>query len=272
MHHDAAAVSSMLQHVRTPRRAFRKRIVVLPAYNAESTLAATIEDIPRDVVDEIILVDDRSRDRTVELARALGLTTIVHERNRGYGGNQKTCYDTALARGADVVIMLHPDYQYDGRLIPAFLNVLELGVCDVMLGSRVRTRHEALAGGMPVWKYVSNRLLTLTENILLGQNLGDFHSGFRVYTRQVLETLPYHDFSEDFVFDSQFLASAAYFGFRIGDAPMPCRYFAEASSINFRRSCTYGLATLSTVAKFNLQRLGLGRFRIFERRNAAARP
>lgn len=210
-------------------------------------------------------MDDCSPDRTVEIARDLGLTTIVHEANRGYGGNQKTCYDAALARGADVVFMLHPDYQYDGRLIPAFLNVLELGVCDVMLGSRVRTRRETLAGGMPVWKYVSNRVLTLFENVALGQNLGDFHSGFRAYTREVLETLPYHRFSDDFVFDSQFLASAASFGFRIGDAPMPCRYFAEASSINFRRSAIYGLHTLWTIAQFNLQRAGLARFDIFSR-------
>jgi glycosyltransferase involved in cell wall biosynthesis len=260
-----------IQRLRNAERTFQRRIVVLPAYNAESTLEATIADIPRDCVEEIILVDDASRDRTVEIARRLGLTTIVHERNRGYGANQKTCYDAALAHGADVVIMLHPDYQYDGRLIPAFLKVLELGACDVMLGSRVRTRAEALAGGMPVWKYVSNRLLTFVENVGLGQNLGDFHSGFRVYTRAVLETLPYHRFSDDFVFDTQFLAAAAHFGLRIGDAPMPCRYFAEASSINFGRSCTYGLLTLWTVAQFHLHRLGLRRFGIFES-NKGDRP
>lgn len=260
-----ARVEADLRAVRYEPRPFNRRIVVLPAYNAEPTLRATVADLPRDCVDEIILVDDGSRDGTVEIAGQLGLTTIVHARNRGYGGNQKTCYDTALAHGADVVIMLHPDYQYDGRLIPAFLNVLELGVCDVMLGSRVRTRQEALAGGMPVWKYVANRGLTFLENLGLGQNLGDFHSGFRVYTRGVLETLPYHRFSDDFVFDSQFLAAAAYFGFRIGDAPMPCRYFKEASSINFRRSCAYGLKTLWSVAQFNLQRAGLARFDIFKR-------
>ncbi len=268
----AVAVESALRAVRADRRVFRRRIVVLPAYNAEATLGPTLADIPRDCVDEIILVDDGSRDRTVEIARAAGLTTLVHPANRGYGGNQKTCYDAALARGADVVIMLHPDYQYDGRLIPAFLEVMSLGVCDVMLGSRVRTRAEALAGGMPVWKYAANRALTLIENVALGQNLGDFHSGFRCYTREVLETLPYHAFSDDFVFDSQFLAAAAYFGFRIGDSPMPCRYFAQASSINFRRSVTYGLGTLRTLAQFSLQRAGLGRFKIFNRRSSVAAP
>lgn len=254
-----------VRRVRHDRRIFKRRVVVLPAYKAESTLQATIADIPREWVDEIILVDDCSPDRTVETARELGLTTIVHQVNRGYGGNQKTCYDAALESGADVVFMLHPDYQYDGRLIPAFLSVMELGVCDVMLGSRVRTRRETLAGGMPVWKYLSNRALTFVENVALGQNLGDFHSGFRAYTREVLTTLPYHQFSDDFVFDSQFLAAAAFFGFKIGDAPMPCRYFAQASSINFRRSTTYGLRTLWTVAQFNLQRAGLARFDIFNR-------
>ncbi len=253
----------VVRRVRRERKTFRRRVVVLPAYNAESTLKATVDDLPRECVDEIILVDDGSKDRTVETARELGLTTIVHEKNRGYGGNQKTCYDTALRLGADVVFMLHPDYQYDGRLIPAFLQVLELGVCDVMLGSRVRTRRETLAGGMPVYKYLANRLLTLAENLALGQNLGDFHSGFRVYTREVLETLPYHEFSDDFVFDSQFLASAAWHGFKIGDAPMPCRYFAEASSINFKRSSTYGIRTLWTVVQFNLQRAGLAKYDIF---------
>lgn len=254
-----------LARVRRERLSFGRRVVVLPAYNAATTLQATVADIPRDAVDEIILVDDRSRDETVALSRQLGLVTIEHDRNRGYGGNQKTCYDLALAHGADVVIMLHPDYQYDGRLIPAYLAILELGVCDLMLGSRVRTRRETLAGGMPIWKYVSNRALTLIENFGLGQNLGDFHSGFRVYRRAVLETLDYHRFSDDFAFDTQFLAAAAHHGFRIGDAPMPCRYFPEASSINLWRSCKYGLETLRVVAQFNLQRMGLAQFDIFRR-------
>ncbi len=250
-------------HVRRERREFQRPVVVLPAYNAEATLEATVRDIPADAVDEIILVDDASQDGTVALARRLGLTTLTHPVNRGYGANQKTCYDTALRSGADLVFMLHPDYQYDGRLIPAFAEIIALGVCDVMLGSRIRSRREALSGGMPVWKYLSNRALTIIENFALGQNLGDFHSGFRVYTRAVLETLPYHRFSDDFAFDSEFLAAAVWFGFQVGDAPMPCRYFPEASSINFRRSVVYGLRTLHTVVRFNLQRAGLMRFPIF---------
>jgi glycosyltransferase involved in cell wall biosynthesis len=252
---------------KTRTRSFSRRIVVLPAYNAASTLEATVRDIPAGAVDEIVLVDDRSRDNTVAIARSLGLTVIEHDRNRGYGANQKTCYREALARGADVIIMLHPDYQYDARLIPHFLGFLETGVCDLMLGSRIRTRHEALSSGMPVWKYVSNRLLTITENVVLGQNLGDFHSGFRVYAREVLETIPFERNSDDFVFDTQFLAQAAWFGFRLGDAPVPCRYFEEASSINFSRSVTYGLGTMATLGQYLLQRWGIGRFGIFERRN-----
>jgi glycosyltransferase involved in cell wall biosynthesis len=215
----------------------------------------------------VILVDDASDDTTVARARELGIHTVVHERNRGYGANQKTCYDAALELDPDVVVMLHPDYQYDPRLIPYFVGFLRANVCDVMLGSRIRTRREALDGGMPGYKYLSNRLLTVLENLVLGQNLGDFHSGFRVYTREVLETIPYHENSDDFVFDSEFLAQAVYFGFRIGDCPMPVRYFAEASSINFRRSARYGLATVATLGKFTLQRAGLGRFRLFHRRD-----
>jgi len=253
----------LTEQVRRERHVFQRRVVVLPAYNAEATLESTVRDIPRHAVDEIILVDDASRDGTVALARRLGLTTLTHAVNRGYGANQKTCYDTALRSGADLIFMLHPDYQYDGRLIPAFTEIIALGVCDVMLGSRIRSRREALAGGMPIWKYLSNRALTIVENFALGQNLGDFHSGFRAYTRAVLETLPYHRFSDDFVFDSEFLAAAVWFGFRVGDAPMPSRYFPEASSINFRRSVVYGLRTLQTLMRFNLQRADLMRFPIF---------
>ena len=253
-------------------RRLDRRIVVLPAYNAASTLALTVNDIPKDSIDEIILVDDGSQDDTVAIARSLGLTTIVHDRNRGYGGNQKTCYRAALDHGADVVIMLHPDYQYDARLIPAFLRFLETGVCDVMLGSRIRTRGEALTSGMPAWKYVSNRLLTITENVMLGQNLGDFHSGFRVYVREVLETIPWERNSDDFVFDSQFLAQVAWFGFRLGDAPVPCRYFDEASSINFPRSVRYGVGTLLTLGQFLAQKSRLGRFSIFEPRTTPNDP
>jgi glycosyltransferase involved in cell wall biosynthesis len=240
-----------------------KIIVVMPAYNAELTLEKTVKDIPDGCVDDIILTDDASSDRTVEVAREMGLTVLCHVDNKGYGANQKTCYDAALEAGADIVVMIHPDYQYDSRLIPHALGFLSTGVCDVILGSRIRTRREVLEGGMPVYKYVSNRILTIIENIMLGQNLGDFHSGFRAYTRQVLETIPYHTNSDDFVFDTEFLAQAVFYGFRIGDVPVPTRYFEEASSINFRRSVTYGTLTLGVMVKFLLQQLGICRFKIF---------
>jgi glycosyltransferase involved in cell wall biosynthesis len=235
----------------------------MPAYNAEATLAATVGDMPPGSVDEIILVDDGSTDRTVELARAMGLHVIVHPKNRGYGGNQKTCYRHALELGADIVVMIHPDYQYDSRLIPHAVGFIEAGICDVVLGSRIRSRAEALAGGMPIYKYLANRMLTLLENIALGQNLGDFHSGFRVYRRSVLETIPFELNSDDFVFDSQFLAQAVHFNFRLGDIPVPVRYFAEASSINFKRSVQYGFATLGTLGAYWLNRLGLWRSPLF---------
>ncbi|MFN0198784.1 MAG: glycosyltransferase family 2 protein [Planctomycetaceae bacterium] len=234
-----------------------KVIAVMPAYNAEATLARTVADIPPGSVDEIILVDDCSRDRTVALARDLGLTVIQHEHNLGYGGNQKTCYRAALAAGADYVIMIHPDYQYDSRLIPVAIEIIRLGICDCVLGSRIRTRGEALAGGMPIYKYFSNRMLTFVENVALGQNLGDFHSGFRAYRRSVLQTIPYEKNSNDFVFDSEFLAQAVMFGYKLGDIPVPVRYFDEASSINFRRSVVYGCATLGVLTKYWLNRIGL---------------
>jgi glycosyltransferase involved in cell wall biosynthesis len=238
-------------------------MVVLPAYNAAATLERTIADIVPGTVDELLLVDDGSHDDTVALARRLGLRVIVHPQNRGYGANQKTCYDAALATDADVVVMLHPDYQYDSRVIAHMVGFIELGICDVMLGSRIRTRAEALGGGMPPWKYVANRILTAIENIALGQNLGDFHSGMRAYHRRVLETVPFRDNSDDFVFDTQFLVQCVHFGFRMGDVPVPVRYFDEASSINFRRSVRYGAATLGTLVQYWLQRLGLRRSRLF---------
>jgi glycosyltransferase involved in cell wall biosynthesis len=238
----------------------------MPAYNAERTLAATLADIPAGSVDEVILVDDGSTDRTVQMARDMGLTVIVHPHNRGYGGNQKTCYREALARGADIVVMIHPDYQYDSRVIPHAVGFIELGICDVVLGSRIRSREEALRGGMPVWKYLSNRFLTTVENIALGQNLGDFHSGFRVYRRAVLEQIPFEGNSDDFVFDTQFLAQAVHFGFRLGDIPVPVRYFDEASSINFRRSVQYGFSTLGVMASYWLNRLRLVRSPLFRKR------
>jgi len=248
-----------------PRRK-HKVIAVMPAYNAETTLPATIADIPPGSLDEVILVDDGSRDRTVELAQQMGLTVIVHPENRGYGGNQKTCYRHALERGADIIVMIHPDYQYDSRVIPHAVAFIELGICDVVLGSRIRSRDEALAGGMPLYKYLSNRFLTAVENTALGQNLGDFHSGFRVYRRSVLETIPFEGNSDDFVFDTQFLVQAVYFNFRLGDIPVPVRYFAEASSINFRRSLRYGFSTLATVGSFWLHRLGIRKSPLFQRR------
>jgi glycosyltransferase involved in cell wall biosynthesis len=234
-----------------------KIIAVLPAYNAERTLAATLAEVPVGSIDEVVLVDDGSTDRTVQVAREMGLTVIEHPENRGYGGNQKTCYRYALERGADIVVMIHPDYQYDSRVIPLAVGIIELGICDVVLGSRIRSRQEALKGGMPVYKYISNRFLTATENFLLGQNLGDFHSGFRVYRRAVLETIPFDRNSDDFVFDTQFLVQAVHHGFRLGDIPVPVRYFDEASSINFKRSLRYGISTLGVVARFWLHRMGL---------------
>ena len=243
----------------------QKIIVVMPAYNAGKTIAKTVQDIPPGVIDEIIVVDDASRDNTVTMARELGLQVHVHEKNLGYGGNQKTCYQKALAQGADIVVMVHPDYQYDSRLIPYMIKPIAEGLYDVMLGSRIRTRAEALAGGMPLYKYISNRALTLVENIFFGQNLSEFHTGFRAYSRKVLETIPWQNNSDNFVFDTEFLAEAVYFGFRLGETPVPARYFKEASSINFLRSTIYGLSTLAVVGKFVLQKLQMGRFRIFKK-------
>src|SRR5437660_6482972 len=261
--HEIFHVDRILQpEADLPPRA-HKVIAVLPAYNAERTLAATLADIPVGAVDEVLLVDDGSTDRTVELAREMGLTVIQHPENRGYGGNQKTCYRYALEHGADVVVMIHPDYQYDARVIPHAIAFIELGICDVVLRSRVRSRAEAISGGMPWWKYLANRALTGFENLALGQNLGDFHSGFRVYRREVLEKVPFERNSDDFVFDTQFLAQAVRLGFRLGDIPVPVRYFDEASSINFRRSLQYGLSTLSVMAQFWLDRLRLWRSPLF---------
>jgi len=254
----------------TPRGGRPRVIVVMPAYNAAATLERTVGDLPPGAVDEVVLVDDCSRDGTVAEARRLGLTVVPHERNTGYGGNQKTCYREALARGADVIVMVHPDYQYDPRLVPFFVGYVTSGVCDVMLGSRVRTRKETIESGMPWWKYVANRFLTTVENVALGQNLGDFHSGFRVYSRRVLETIPWEENDDGFVFDSEFLAQAAWFGFRIGDAPVPCRYFDEASSIRLGASVVYGTKTLGVLVKFWLQRLGIARYRIFRAREAGS--
>jgi glycosyltransferase involved in cell wall biosynthesis len=262
--HEVFHVGRILKpHEPTPRRG-HKVIAVLPAYNAEKTLAATLADFPAGCVDEILLVDDGSTDRTVAIAREMGLTVIVHPENRGYGGNQKTCYRYCLEHGADVVVMIHPDYQYDARVIPHAVGIVELGICDVVLGNRVRSRAEALKCGMPWWKYLSNRGLTMVENLALGQNLGEFHSGFRVYRRAVLETIPFERNSDDFVFDTQLLVQAVHFGFRLGDVPVPVRYFEEASQINFRRSTKYGLQTLATVGRYWLHRLGVWKCPLFK--------
>ncbi|MFA6092466.1 MAG: glycosyltransferase family 2 protein [Elusimicrobiota bacterium] len=234
-----------------------KVIAVLPAYNAEKTLERTVRDIPAGTVDEIILVDDCSKDGTVEAARKLGLCVIKHEKNLGYGGNQKTCYREALRRGADIVVMIHPDYQYDARLTPHMVGLISNDVCDMVLGNRIRTRQEALRGGMPPYKYVFNRLLTVFENAWTGQNLGEWHSGLRAYSRKVLETVPWELGSDDFVFDQQFLHQAAVLGFRLGDIPVGARYFQEASSISFRRSCVYGLSTLWVMLQVLLHRSGI---------------
>ena len=239
-------------------------IVIMPAYNAATTLEKTIADMPSSTVDEIILVDDGSTDGTPDLARRLGLTVIEHEQNRGYGGNQKTCYAEALSRDADIVVMVHPDYQYDSRVIDIAVKILQLGILDFVMGCRIRTRKETLQGGMPVYKYLANRALTTVENIALGQNLGDFHSGFRAYRREVLETIPFNSNSEDFVFDSQFLVQAVHFGFKIGDIPVPVRYFEEASSINFGRSLKYGLCTLGVLATYWMNRIGIRKSKLFK--------
>lgn len=238
-------------------------MVVLPAYNAGRTLEQTISEIPMHIVDDLLLVDDASGDDTVAVAHRLGIPYVVHPENRGYGGNQKTCYTEALKRGADIVTMLHPDYQYSPRLIEAMVPLAATGQFDVVLGSRILSEG-ALAGGMPYYKYVSNRALTAFENVFLGLKLSEYHTGYRTFTRQVLETLPLLECSDDFVFDNQMLAQAAMFGFRIGEISCPTRYFAEASSINFSRSVVYGMGVLSTSLKFRLHKSKLKRNPLFD--------
>jgi glycosyltransferase involved in cell wall biosynthesis len=228
-------------------------VVVMPAYNASRTLERTYADIPHDIVDRIILVDDVSRDDTVDVARRLGLDVSIHSQNLGYGGNQKTCYDAALVLGADIVVMLHPDYQYDATRIPALIEPIVEGRADLMLGSRFLG--DPLAGGMPRWKYVSNRFLTGVENLAFGLHLSEYHTGLRAYSRRLLETIPYRLNSNDFVFDQELIAQVvAAGGFGIGEVAVPTRYFEEASSVGFRRSVVYGLATLRVVLRFLLHR------------------
>ena len=234
----------------------KRLAVVLPAFNAAATLEATLGEIPMDVVDELLLVDDHSSDRTAELSRALGIPTVVHAENRGYGANQKTCYREALARGAEVVVMLHPDYQYSPRLVPAMASLVALGQYDIVLGSRVLGRG-ALKGGMPRYKYVANRALTLAENLLLDRKLSEYHTGYRAFSREALEALPLERNSDDFVFDNQVLVQAVWLDMEIGEIACPARYFPEASTINFRRSLRYGLGVLSAAAQLRLAKLGL---------------
>jgi glycosyltransferase involved in cell wall biosynthesis len=241
--------------------------VVLPAYNAARTLEATYREIPHDIVDEIILVDDASTDATASLARSLNIKTIVHERNKGYGGNQKTCYAAALETKADIVIMLHPDYQYTPRLISAMAYLLESKEFDVVLGSRI-LGGKAIKGGMPIYKYVSNRILTLLQNLIIGAKLSEYHTGYRAYSRRVLQLIPWWNNSDDFVFDNQLLSQAIYAGFRIGEITCPAKYFHDASSINLVRSIEYGFGCLLTAIQFRLARWNLFTSRIFSFRRS----
>lgn len=240
----------------------KKIVVVMPAYNAEKTLEKTYGEIPMEIVDDVVLVDDASRDRTSEIANSIGIHTIVHENNLGYGGNQKSCYRAALELGADIVIMVHPDYQYTPKLIPAMASMIAYGEFDAVLASRI-LGIGALEGGMPLYKYVANRFLTLFENLMLGHKLSEYHTGYRAFSREILERLPLEKNSNDFVFDNQMLAQIIWFGYRIGELSCPTKYFTDASSINFRRSVIYGLGVLKTSAQFRLQKWGLRASSIF---------
>ncbi len=240
----------------------KKICVVMPAYNAEKTIRQTLEEIPREYIDDVVLVDDASVDNTALLSRSLGIHTVVHPQNLGYGGNQKTCYRQALERGADIVIMLHPDYQYTPKLLVAMGSLIAVGQYDVVLGSRILSEG-ALQGGMPFYKYVSNRFLTLVQNLLLRKKLSEYHTGYRAFSREVLETLPLERNSDDFIFDNQMLAQAIYRGFSIGEISCPTKYFPEASSINLQRSIVYGLGVLKVSFQFRLSKLGLIRPVIF---------
>lgn len=242
-----------------------KVVIVMPAYNAAKTLEKTYRDIPKNVVDEILVVDDDSKDDTVQTAKRLKLPVFVHKKNLGYGGNQKTCYKEALAKGADIVVMIHPDYQYDATLTGFMIQPILEGRFDIMLGSRIRSRGEALAGGMPFYKYINNRILTLIENIILGLNLSEYHTGFRAFRREVLTAVPFELFSDDFVFDQEILISAHALGFRMGEIAVPVRYFPEASSINFIRSIRYGIMILVTLCRFIMHSLGMKQ-KMFEKK------
>ncbi len=240
----------------------KKVVVVMPAYNAAQTLERTYQDISHDVVDEVLLVDDASHDETLQVAARLGIRCFLHERNLGYGRNQKTCYTEALKLGADIVVMVHPDYQYSPKIIPALAGLVASGEYEVAIGSRI-LGGKARQGGMPRYKYLANRFLTASQNLLLGAKLSEYHTGFRAFSRRVLEALPLWENSDDFLFDNQMLAQAIYFGFPVGEVSCPTRYFPEASSINFSRSVKYGLGVMATSVKFFLQKHGWGQYRIF---------
>ncbi len=241
----------------------KRIVVVMPAFNAAKTLRRTFEEIPQEVVDAVLLVDDASSDDTPRIAGAMGIPTFVHQVNYGYGRNQKTCYNEALKLDADIVVMLHPDYQYTPRLIPAMASMIALDEFDVVLGSRI-LGVGALAGGMPLYKYLANRGLTLVQNLLHGYKLSEYHTGYRAFSRRVLTSIPLMENSDDFLFDNEILAQVIYHGFRVGEVSCPTRYFKDASSINFRRSVKYGLGVLWTALRFRLQHWHLGRFRIFD--------
>lgn len=249
----------------------KKIVVVMPAYNAAKTLRQTVAEIPREIVDEIILVDDASSDETVELARALNITTFLHERNFGYGRNQKTCYREALKYGADIVVMVHPDYQYSPHLIVPMAGMIAFGEYDVVMGSRI-LGNGVLEGGMPLYKYVANRALTFAQNLLMGFKLSEYHTGFRAFSREVIESLPLEENSDDFVFDNQMISQAIFFGFNVGEISCPTRYFPEASSINMSRSIKYGFGVLGTSMQFRLHKMRMIKARVFSQHEPTLSP
>jgi glycosyltransferase involved in cell wall biosynthesis len=245
----------------------KKIIVVMPAYNAEKTLVDTYNEIPFDIVDDVIIVDDASSDGTVDLAKKTGIKHVIcHEKNKGYGGNQKTCYDTALSLGADIVIMLHPDYQYTPKLIPSMAYLIANGLYNVVLGSRILGKG-ARKGGMPLYKYLFNRFLTLTQNILINEKISEYHTGYRAFSREVLEKINYHANSDDFVFDNQMLSQIVYAKFHIAEVTCPTKYFDDGSSINFRRSIVYGMGVLGTSFRHLFQRMGIANYKIYKSKN-----
>lgn len=243
----------------------------MPAYNAEKTLKKTYDDIPKDIVDEIILTDDKSGDKTVEIAKSLGIKVFVHDKNLGYGGNQKTCYREALKEGADVVVMLHPDYQYPPKLITSMAGLITCGMFDVVLGSRI-LGNKALAGGMPLYKYIANRLLTLLENNMIGEKLSEYHTGYRAFSKDVLMNLPMLEDSDDFIFDNQMLLQAFYFGYRVAEITCPSAYTKESSSINFSRSVVYGLGVLKTAWQYMLSKHAHVRYPLFDKNGMKIQP